>query len=177
MKKSTKILIPSIALSIFTIAGVTGAGFASADDSQNLSIAQRLANRFNLSVDDVSKVFEEQKQERQAEMKQKQEEKLDALVSEGKITEEQKQLLIDKFEEKRVAAENKKNNRLQDKENLENMTEEQRDAEKTERQTEMKAEREEMEKWFADNGIDKDLFSKMGEGGQKGSHRGLNDRK
>ncbi len=173
MKKGNKILIPTIALSIFTVAGAVGIGSAFADDSQHSSIAQKIADRFSLNVDDVNKVFEEQQAERQAEMKQKQEDQLNSLVSEGKITEEQKQLLINKFEEKRAENESNKGNKSQNKEEFKNMTQEERKAERAQRQAEMDA-------WFEANGIDKELFSKMGENGpqgQRGPHGGNNGRK
>jgi len=171
MKTSKKILIPTIALSIFTVAAVAGAGSAFA--GEHTTIAQKLAERFGLNVSEVQQVFEEQRDERQVKRSVAEEIRLNKLVEVGKITQEQKDLLVNKFEEKRVEKEAKREARIQNKEEVKNMTDEERKAQREENKKEMKAEREEMDKWFEDNGIDQKLFRngndhhRGGSGGRK----------
>lgn len=62
-------------------------------------IVQKLADRFGLNVEDVEEVFEEERAEHHAQMLQNFEDRLSEAVTEGKITEEQKQTVLDKHEE------------------------------------------------------------------------------
>ena len=101
-----KLLI--IALALVVLAGV---GFATvkayADDSQGprSTIIEKLVERFGLNQDEVEQVFNEVREERQAQRQARWEERLNALVQEGKITEDQKAAIIAKHEEMRAEKE------------------------------------------------------------------------
>jgi hypothetical protein len=60
-------------------------------------IVQRLAQKFGLQETEVQAVFDEVHQERHQKMKQDMENRLNQAVQEGKITESQKQAILDKF--------------------------------------------------------------------------------
>ena len=178
MKKirNKKILIPTLVivggLSVFGAIGVQKA-FAE-DNAQRNSIIERIASRFNLKVDDVQKVFDESRQERQSEMAKIQEEKLAKLVSDGKITEDQKKAILEKCEKIRTEREVDQN-----RGNMQGMTAEERQSARASRQVEMQKQRSEMEQWLEQNGIDKNLISEIGmlggigRGGEGGFGRGL----
>ncbi len=104
------------------------------------TIAQRIAQRFNLKQEDVQAVFDQVRQERQQLMQQKYQSWLDQLVKEGKITEQQKQLLLNKHQEIQA-------NRLKTREDLQNKT-------FHERKNLREQERQELENWAKQNGID-----------------------
>ena len=85
------------------IAGFYGLKTARADEaSQYPPVMQKLVERFNLNEDEVKAVFDDFRVERQAEMKARFEERLNQAVSDGQISEEQKQLIIAKHEELRA---------------------------------------------------------------------------
>lgn len=107
-------------------------------------IIQKIAQRFGLKESDVQAVFDEVRQERQKEIQRRLEEKLNQAVKDGKITESQKQAILDKHKE---LAEK----RLQNKEDWQNMTPEQR------RQN-MREQKQELESWASQNGIDLKYF-------------------
>jgi len=131
-------------LTVLIAAGLAKTVSVSAQDETTpfQSLITRIADKFNLKTEDVQSVFEEHRQERRTEMKARFEDRLDALVGEGKLTEAQKKLIMDKKEE------------------LFNNS-----------QTERQAHRDEMQKWAQDNGIDLDLFS-GGFGGKFGMRGG-----
>lgn len=104
------------------------------------SLAEKIATRFNLNQEEVEAVFDEVREEHLAEMQAKYQAHLDQLVTDGEITEEQKQLIIAKHEELRSQHDEMISN-------FENMTEEQRRAA-------MESERQELEAWAEQNGID-----------------------
>jgi hypothetical protein len=104
------------------------------------SLVQKVADKFNLNQDEVQAVFDEAHKERHAEMEAKFEEQLSQYVSEGKITEEQKQLILQKHEEMKA-------NRETNKETFRNLSDE-------ERRTQMEQKRAELEAWAEENGID-----------------------
>ena len=106
------------------------------------SLIARIAEKFNLKTEDVQTVFDEHRQQKIDAMKARFEERLTALVKEGKLTEAKKQLIMDKKEE------------LMEK-----------------RQTDREAHHEEMQTWAEENGIDLNLFF-GGFGGKWGMMRG-----
>ena len=141
-----KILMPVIAFTIISMSSFgANAAYAQSNESGSLpTLIERIIEKFGLKKDDVQKVVNEFRNEKQAEMKKLQEERLNEAVTNGTITEEQKQLILKKHEE--IQAEREKN-----KETWQNMTQEERKAEHEKRQAEMKA-------WAGENGIDLDLF-------------------
>lgn len=94
-----KLLISSLGLAMLLGAGALTASAVSADDATFPPLVERLAERFNLNQDEVQSFFEEQKEEHHRLMMQNKEEKLNQAVSDGVLTEEQKQALLDRWEE------------------------------------------------------------------------------
>lgn len=152
-----KIFLPILILAIFSLTtfGVINV-FAQSSNSKHSSIVQKLAQRFGLNENDVKKVFDEDRQERQAQMQARFEDKLTQDVKDGKITEAQKQAILEKYKELQ-------SQRFTKPENWQNMTPEQR-------KEFMQAKQEELKSWAKENGIDlKYLFGryKMFMGGRK----------
>ena len=149
-----KILLPIITAAIMT-GVVAGTGYVYAEDEnpQN-TLVQKIAQRFGLNESDVKVVFDEDRSERQAEMQARFADRLTQAVSNGEITEAQKQLILDKHEEMQSQRET-------EREQFQNMTAE-------ERRSEREAHHQELETWAETNGIDIEyLFG--GFGGPKGS--------
>lgn len=151
-----------LVLGAITIIGVVVLGssqaFAQESTTQNpvSSLVQKIADKFGLNKDDVQAVFSEHKNGVNANHSVRQEDRLSKLVSEGKITEAQKTLIINKqkeLTEKRAA----------NKDSL-------KDLSKEEIRSKMEAERAELEKWATDNGIDI-KYLMMGPG--RGFHMGF----
>lgn len=70
-----------------------------AQESPFTTIVERIAQRFNLNQTDVQSVFDEMHEERHAQMHENLETRLSTAVSEGTITEAQKQAILTKFDE------------------------------------------------------------------------------
>ncbi len=144
-----------ITTTILTIGAVTiiglGAGLVklstvSADElSTYPSIVQKIADKFNLNVDEVKTVFDEDRTVHQAEMEVKMTERLDEAVTDGQITEAQKNLITAKHEEIQA--------KMEEIRNL--TTVEEKKAAKD-------ALRTEIQQWLADNDIDLQFFGGMG---------------
>jgi len=132
--------------------------YASAQESTYPPIVQRLAQKFNLNESDIQAVFDEERDERFAEIQARWQERLDDLVSEGKITEEQKKAIIAKHEE------------------IHNKMIETKDMDPEDRRETMQALRDDFKKWAEEQGIDTTFlgpFAKgYGMGFKKGFHRG-----
>ena len=123
----------------FLAAGVLvlGTTAVKADETRDYPpIVQKLVERFGLNEDEVKAVFDENRTERKEERQAKHDEKLDQAVSDGVITEEQKQALEAKREEMKP-----------DKGEF-------RDLSKEEREVQREAHRGEMESWAEGQGID-----------------------
>src|SRR4030042_868531 len=63
------------------------------------SLVQKIADKFGLKKEDVQAVFDQDRTDRKAERENQYLARLDQLVSDGKITPAQKQLIIDKHQE------------------------------------------------------------------------------
>src|SRR3990167_5847640 len=96
-----KILMPVIAFTIISMSSFgANAAYAQSNESGTLpTLIERIIEKFGLKKDDVQKVVDEFRTEKQAEMKKLQEERLNEAVTNGTITEEQKQLILKKHEE------------------------------------------------------------------------------
>lgn len=132
-----RIILPTILLTGALAVG--SLGFARAYAQENGSyppIVQKLAERFGLKEEDVADVFEEIKDERMANMHAKFATRLDDAVADGKLTEEQKQKLLDHHE------------KMQDK------MEEWKDLPADERHEKMKEFHEEFKNWLEENDIE-----------------------
>jgi len=143
--KSIKIaLILITSLALLSIGGVACVGEINAQASEeNETEYPLLVERFDLDPDEIMDFFHELKEERIVDAEERFEEKLDELVEDEKITEDQKEAILDKKEELKTF-----------KEELEDMTiSEAREA--------MKDIHEELKDWAEENDISlKDFFPK-----------------
>lgn len=117
------------------------------------NLIQRLAQKFGLKETDVQAVFDEASQQRQTQMQTRFEDRLSQAVTDGQLTEDQKQLILAKNKELQAKRE-------QAKQNWQNLTAE-------ERKVAMQKERQELEDWAKQNSIDiKYLFGGLGKFGK-----------
>lgn len=135
LKKKT--LVTLLTLGVLLSSGAFGANAILADEESNphKTLVTRIAQKFNLKEDEVQAVFDAVRDEKFEEMKKTREDKLSQAVSDGVITEEQKQALLQKMDE-----------HLEDR----------------------KTHKEEMQKWFDEQGIDETkLHQYMGFGKER----------
>lgn len=141
-----KVFFPILALAIIGMA-VASSSFVSAQDSSGPnSLITAIAQKFNLNQADVQAVFDEQRTKHHEQMKASLEQKLTQAVTDGKITEAQKQAILTKLSE---LHENKPNF-----EEFKNLTSEQRKAKMEEKKTEM-------ETWATQNGLTLDKLHEI----------------
>jgi hypothetical protein len=138
---------------IVGLASITGLAAAATDSNTGTSLVDRIATRFNLNKDDVQKVFEENRAEREAEHQQKIEERLNQAVTDGKITSVQKDQILSKLSELKTFMETLK------------------DKTHEERHTAMEQKRTELEQWAKDNNIPTEYLRFL-HGRGHGGHRG-----
>ncbi len=148
-----KIVISAL---VMAIAGVglftTAQAFAQETGTSTSSIVQKIADKFNLNKDEVQKVFDEEHAARHAEMEVKYTEYLSQAVTDGKITEAQKELILAKRKELMAEREAK----------MAAM----KDKTEAERRAAMKSERAALQEWATQNNIDLQyLRGGMGKGG------------
>ena len=144
-------------MTLFLMLGTGFAGTLNADPLDNSEnghplFLERLAERFDLDIDEIMDFMKELREEKKIEMEAKFEEKLDKLVEDGDMTSTQKEAILEKKEEMEGF-----------KEELEGMTvSEAREA--------LKDMRLELKSWADDNDIElKYLFPKAAkEMGPKG---------
>ncbi len=148
-------------LALVTVLGLGGLGATSSfaqttntSDNHMTSLVQKIATKFGLKQADVQAVFDEEHQAREAAMEAKVETQLSQYVSDGKITEAQKQLILQKRKE--LAA---KHETL--RATMQNLTPE-------ERKSKMEAERAELDAWAKQNGIDTQYLMMFGGKGHHG---------
>jgi len=154
-KVKKKIILPTVlALSVLVI-GILATNVSAQDSSNYPPIVQKIAERFNLNVSDVQEVFDEERDERRADMYAHFAERLNDLIAEGKLTEAQKEAILDKHEE------------MQDK------MEELKDLSHDERKEKMQALHEEFRVWLDVQGIDLTLVGPFGHGFTRGFHKGF----
>lgn len=104
------------------------------------TLIERIAQKFGLKQSDVQQVVDDVRTEHREQMEKTYEEKLSQLVADGKITDAQKKLIIDKHTEL-------KNKREQNRTTFQNLSNE-------EKRTQMQKERDELETWAKQNNID-----------------------
>lgn len=131
------------------------------------NLVERIANKFNLNQDEVQAVVDEAHEEQRTKMQTQRltelTEKLDQLVTDGKITKAQKQLILTKHAELQAQHEDRKDE-------MANLTAE-------ERKNKFETERTALETWAKENGIDMEyvmLCDGKGMGGH-GGPRGFGD--
>lgn len=163
MKKKLVYGGATAALAVALVAGGGAAAVkAAANDSASgpTSIITKLAQKFGLKEADVKAVFDEEFAARKADMEVKAQERLTKLVTDGKITEAQKQLIVAKQQELEAA-------RATEMESLKDKTPEERKALMDQKRTEL-------ESWAKTNGIDLRYLMPMGHGmGGRGGHGGM----
>jgi len=139
MKKRSKIIISFLFLGAFIFAGVYGMksvfAYGNGTDFRN-QMAQKFSQRFNLNQAEVESFLNDSFQERQKERQTYQENRLNQLVLDGKITQEQKEAILKKREEM-----------MNEREAMANLSWEERKTEREKHQNEMKS-------WAKENGID-----------------------
>lgn len=153
-KLSAKIAVPA---AVLTIAG--GLAFAAhnspvdarGNEDGQTNLVQRLVSKFNLNESEVRAVFDEARVERQAQMQTEFEARLDEAVASGRLTEEQKTLILAKHAEMQALHESMKDT-------WDDLTPEERKTQREARQAELKA-------WAEEHGIDlKWVMPQMGRG-------------
>ena len=103
------------------------------------SLAQEIATKFNLNPSDVQTVFTQHRQEMQSKMESNYETYLTNLVSTGKITQEQEQLILAEHKQLQSQMQN-------DFKNFKTMT-------PAERQAQMQSLKQEVQDWAKQNNI------------------------
>lgn len=132
-----RVILPTLLLSGALAVG--SLGFAKVYAQENTEyppIVIKLAERFGLNASDVQNVFQEVNDEHEADRQARFAEYLDDLVSDGKLTETQKQTILDKHEE------------------MESRMEEFKDLDPEQRREKMQQYHEELKKWATENGIE-----------------------
>ena len=154
----TTIAVAVLVASTFTATSAFAQSNTTTEASPMTSLAQKIAEKFGLNQDEVQTVINEVHEEHRTEIKAKVAERLSQLVTDGKITEAQKQLILDKQEE--LAS-----NRQEKMESIKNMTDEERKAA-------FEKEKEEVKAWADENGIDLKylMFHVLKKGGMPFDH-------
>lgn len=151
-------IIPSLVLAALVGVGSHTVGTVYAQESDSIPTrVQEIADRFNLNVNEVSDFFKEKRKARMVERQAAREEALNTAVSEGKITEEQKNTLLARMEENRP-----------DREAMQNLSMEERQAQREEHKAGMEA-------WAEENGIDLSNLNlgRKGFGGGRRFNKGI----
>jgi uncharacterized membrane protein YhiD involved in acid resistance len=158
-KKTKNAILTALTLGVLIASGVYGLNSAFAKYGEgNLEIANKIAERFGLNKEEVQAVFDENRQEQRQKVEANFEQRLNQLQDEGKITEQQKEVIIAKKNELEV---NNKN-----REEFKNLSPEERRAKADQN-------REEIEKWATENGINLEEIKPFGVGkGFKGKNSG-----
>jgi hypothetical protein len=151
---SNKVKIAAIALiavAVTSVLGVVTLNQVSAqiENGGYPPIIQNLASTFNVSEDEVHDVFEQTREQNRSD-------RLDKLVEEGVITEDQKNLIITHQEEMHEKIEALRDQDLTDEE----------------RQTKMEELREEAKTWAEENNIPEEAM-RMGRGRRPGMRQGM----
>jgi len=151
-------------LGLAMIAGTLGVTSAEAQGEETRQpLVQKIAERFNLKEADVQAVFDEEKSAHRQEMRQKFDDKLNQAVTDGKISEAQKQLITNKRTELKQAFETRR-------EELKNLTPE-------ERKEAMHKHRQELKAWAEANNIEMKYLMPDPKGGPPyGQPRGFGQR-
>jgi len=132
-----KLLLSTLILTVLLTLGTLTVNKVSADFEGN-QFTQRIAEKFGLNEDEVDGFMQEMHEQHRQEMEIAREEKLNQAVSDGVITDEQRQALEEKWAEQFAKREQ---------------------------------DREEMQAWFEEQGIDHDALMKYGGFAPKGFSR------
>lgn len=143
--------VATVSLAGLGTLGMASAATSSGTDPQS-SIIDKLTSKFNLNKDEVRKVFDENRTAREAEREAEVKTRLDQLVKDGSITQEQKDKLIAKAKELKAARE-------ANREAIKDKTE-------AERKEAMKTERSSLKQWLSDNGLTEEYGRYLHGGGR-----------
>jgi hypothetical protein len=151
-----KIVLPVLAAVLATGAVVFAGTTVYAETVPNgyPSLVQKIADRFKLNVSDVQAVFDQNRQDRQQMMQQKFDDRLTKAVTDGKITDAQKQLILAKEKELQQK-------RKDDFEKFKTMTADQR-------KQILEQEKTDLDAWAKANGIDTTYLLGPGRGFGRG---------
>lgn len=95
-----KTLATLLALGVITAGGYFGVKSVKADETfPHSDVVQKIAEKFSLNESDVQAVFDSVHEEHMQQMQTSREERLNQAVSDGVLTEDQKNALIQKMEE------------------------------------------------------------------------------
>lgn len=197
MKVNKKLAVAGLTAAV-GVSSLAGIGVVSAHyGAGDSDIAAKIAEKFNLSEDEVQTVFDEEKEAMQAEKAAERSEKLQELVDSGDITAEQKTLLEEKQSELQVQQESNREaldawadensidtkyimmsgrgdtDKLADAVEDGDITEAQKtliEAKQEELQAARESQKEALEQWAIDNDISED-YLKLGGGRGKGGPR------
>lgn len=116
-----KIMISVLAVTILGGSLVSTQGVYAAETTSNPfnSVIEAIAKKFGLKQEEVSNVVNTVRADKQKEMQKNFTARLDAAVKEGKLTEEQKKLIVAKHEELKKERGEKRQGRMQDRTELE----------------------------------------------------------
>lgn len=96
-----RIVVPLTTLLVIAVLSYGSGQILAHGDGGGVSVAQRVAERFNLNEEEVEALFEEIREEKKQGHQAMFEAMIDEAAEAGKITEEQRRLIIDKFDELR----------------------------------------------------------------------------
>lgn len=143
--------------------GIGGSSLVSAQTSgsDQDSLANKIAQKFNLKSDDVKAVFDEDRQAKEAEQTTKVTAELDTLVKDGKLTTAQKDAIVAKRAELQKQRET-------DRDSMKDKTE-------AERKTAMDAKKTDLDNWAKQNNIPSEYtrYVMGGHGGPGGGRGGM----
>lgn len=97
--KKQKLILHSTLLLVLILLGTNGATQVNADNNMYPPIVKRLAQKFDVNEADVEEVFAQERAEEWNKKRQTLSEELGLAVKYGKLTEEQKQKILDKKDE------------------------------------------------------------------------------
>jgi hypothetical protein len=95
MKMSKRLMLPMAAIAMLGAAGLGAATVSAASSGQTGTLAQKLASAFNLDASKVQSVIDQDRSDHAAQHQAKYEERLTQAVKDGKLTEAQKQAILD----------------------------------------------------------------------------------
>ena len=161
VKVNYKIILPALLIAGSGLIFLTVAtAQAQTNQANRTSLVQAIAQRFGLQESDVQSVFDENRNQHQAQMQAKFEDRLTQAVTDGKITEEQKQAILTKRQELQTAQQDQKTN-------WQNMTAD-------ERKQAMQTQQQDLQTWATQNGIDLKSLGGLGLGGfVRGGYKGM----
>jgi chromosome segregation ATPase len=170
IKRSLLVATAASAIGTASIVGLASA--ADGASTNGTTLVDRVAQHFNLSKDEVQKVFNEDHSARQAERETQYEARLTQAVKDGKLTEDQKTKILTKHKELVQQMESKRSQMEADRQAMAGKTEAERQALRQQHKTEMDTRRQAISDWEKANNIPSGyLFGGPGgHGGMMGGH-------